>query len=214
MSVAALASAQAGRALPAAPQVSMTSFNDRSMPCFHEQCTVKLQSGQVKTLLQLAAGDVLCNGAAVLCKVRTLCPQSRAHLVKVPGGLLITPWHPMHHQQAWVFPCEHFPTVDVVCNSVISVVLHNAAEGGCKHDSLIVNGVAVVALGHDIANDPVASHPYFGTDAVIGDLKQCVGWQNGEIVFRAGCLTRAVVGTSSDESLISGFRLEAEVVMQ
>lgn len=208
MSVAALASAQAGRAPPPPPAINMTSFNDRSMPCFHEQCTVTLKSGLIKTLLQLSRGDVLDNGAIVLCKVRTFCPESRADLVEVPGGLLITPWHPMKAGSSWAFPCDLYPVVDMRCNSVYSVVLDRA--GSNRHDALVVNGVEVVALGHGISHDHVASHPYLGTDAVVHDLQQCVGWKTGEIVFNAGCLVR---NSNQEESLVTGFACKSEIVV-
>ena len=209
MSIAALASAQAGRsAPPPPPAINMTSFNDRSMPCFHEQCTVTLKSGEIKTLLQLNRGDILDNGGVVLCKVRTLCPQSRAELVQVPGGLLITPWHPMKKGTSWAFPCDLYPIVEMDCASVYSIVLDQ--EVGRRHDALVVNGVEVVALGHGIAHDRVASHAYLGTNAVVKDLQQCVGWQAGEVVFKAGCLVRS--SNHEEESLISGFKLLAEIM--
>ena len=48
--------------------------------------------------------------------------------------------------------------------------------------ALLVNGVACAALGHGL-DAPVVKHEYWGTDAVIDDLRNRPGWEEGRVVL-------------------------------
>ena len=57
---------------------------------------------------------------------------------------------------------------------------------------MIINGVEVATLAHGISDDPVASHEFFGTEAVVYTLSRIDtdGWNNGFITLRDGCMIR------------------------
>ena len=82
-----------------------------------------------------------------------------------PQGLIITGYHPIKLNGKWVFPNtnENFKLEHINIESVYSIGL----EFGT---SFLVNGVDVIGIGHGITKDPVASHPYFGTNQVIQDI--------------------------------------------
>ena len=122
--------------------------------------------------------------ATVRCVVRTACPTGSADLVTFPSGLRVTPWHPVRTpgEASWSFPArlaaaerwgpEQGPTP---CEAVFSVLL----DGG---RALLLDGCEGVALGHGIADDPVASHPFFGDEsAVLSSLRAMAGWRDGFI---------------------------------
>ena len=46
-----------------------------------------------------------------------------------------------------------------------------------------------ICLGHNY-KDSVLNHPYFGTNAVINDLKSMTGWNDGHIVIQEDCVIR------------------------
>ena len=50
--------------------------------------------------------------------------------------------------------------------------------------TVLVDGVACAALGHGL-DAPVVAHPYWGTSAVIDDLKTKPGWDVGRVVLPA-----------------------------
>jgi hypothetical protein len=111
----------------------------------------------------------------------TECTGGRAQLTRLPSGLEITEWHPIREASTgrWRFP--HMIGAQVVKKTpyVYNFVL---APG---HPTILVEGVPCAALGHGIADDPVASHPYWGTDAVLNDLMRRPGWGEGRVVLMA-----------------------------
>jgi hypothetical protein len=132
---------------------------------------------------QVKSGDVLIGeggeAAAIRCVVMTECVGGRAQLTRLPNGLEITEWHPIREASTgrWRFP--HMVGAQVVKKTpyVYNFVL---APG---HPTILVEGVPCAALGHGIADTPVVSHPYWGTDAVINDLMGKPGWDMGRVVL-------------------------------
>ncbi len=198
-------------AAPAAP-INMASFNDRDAGCFHGDCTVQMSSGKTKMVRELVRGDILLSGAMIACVVRTVCSSQCFPLVHVEGGLRVTAWHPIRLQKNWIFPASLTAPILTHVDAVYSVVLSNANMNAnaravdapsCQY--ITVDGVDCVSLGHNILNDTVASHPYFGTSAVTTDLQKCVGWERGAIAFEDGCFRR------SAEGLVVGYDLGKEI---
>jgi hypothetical protein len=90
------------------------------------------------------------------------------------NSMLITPWHPVFHRGRWMFPIDICKPVQAYIDYVYNVVVENGI-------SLLVNDIECIGLGHNIINDPVLQHPYYGTHKVIDDMKNMVGWENGFI---------------------------------
>ena len=95
--------------------------------------------------------------------------------------LLVTPWHPVQipgtASGAWTFPAHLSAPSEVQCEAVYSFLVTKdvmALQGQDDNvtvlfdkeqcvSSMMVSGVSCLTLAHGIANDDVASHPFFGT---------------------------------------------------
>lgn len=97
----------------------------------------------------------------------------QASLVALPGGLHVTPWHPIRINGQWCFPSELRPPTLVPCPAVFSFVLD---EGHVA----TINGVECVTLGHAF-HEPVVHHEFFGTSSVVACLVGLEGWTVGRV---------------------------------
>lgn len=134
------------------------------------------------------------------CVVKTLCAGGSTQLVHLPGGLKITPWHPIHLSGEWKYPADVEVPVYSECDAVYSFLLDSV-------HMVEINGIQCVTLGHSFKGKTVA-HDYFGTQAVVNDLATMSGWNRGLILFRAGCIVR------NDEGLACGFSKEHELMSE
>lgn len=157
--------------------VSMRSFNDSSNPCFAGDSLVLLADGSHRRVQDVRRGDrVACGaraGACVVCVVVSPCRGGQASLVALPGGLHVTPWHPIRINGQWRFPSELRPPTLVPCPAVFSFVLD---EGHVA----TINGVECVTLGHAF-HEPVVHHEFFGTSSVVACLVGLEGWTVGRV---------------------------------
>jgi len=177
----AYGSSKAPRA--AKTNISMKSYYNSSNPCFHGHALVTLSDGHTKLCQDITQGDVIKtpNGMAqVKCVVKTLCFQGRSWLVKLEGGLLVTPYHPIRFSSSsdWQFPCDVAPVHEMDCEAVYSYVLESISSSTVE-PVMIINGVQCVTLGHRLQSDAVVTHPYFGSDRVLNDLAQIKGYASG-----------------------------------
>ena len=115
--------------------------------------------------------------------VRTECANSNASPVQLPGGLLVTPWHPVMDQGSWEFPIYLAESVQRPCEAVYSFVLETG-------QSMNINNVMCITLAHGITLDPVASHPFYGTTKVLEQLCVMPGWRQGLVQLKTGCIAR------------------------
>ena len=163
-----------GRIVTAAPQ-SMRSYNSASAPCFADWCRVQLANGTLKACRDIRKGDIVSTSkgpAQIKCVLRTNCEQ--ASFVQV-GQLYVTPWHPIIHQNKWTFPNDIGQVEDLDCKCVFSFLLQPGFS------DVNIEGVSCITLGHGIQKDPVASHPFYGTDKVCLCMKTLDGWQDGHV---------------------------------
>jgi len=152
------------------------SFNSSSNPCFDGTCDVLVPGNTTRKVQDLRRGHLVVTNegknAQVLCVLKTRL-VGPTQLVTLPGGLKITPWHPVKHQGTWKFPQDIADPVYRNGHAVYSFLLD---EG----HTMMINGVCCVTLGHHF-NEPVVSHHYWGTGLVIEDLKLHQGWDEGFI---------------------------------
>jgi len=127
----------------------------------------------------VAFGGVL---AEVLCVVRTACRGGRAELVELPGGARLTPHHPVHVAGEWRLPADLAPVQDMCCHAVYTFILRGAPD-------FLVDGLPCVAMGHSLSVG-AARHAYFGTDLVLRDLEQFVGFEHGFVELTSACVVR------------------------
>eukprot|EP00729_Bicosta_minor_P013066 gene13066-5709_t len=95
-------------ASPRPAAIDMSRYHNRSAGCFDGDCLVTMALGaaaaDTKRVRDIRRGDkVMTAGggaATVLCVVKTECPSGVAEMVQLPGGLKITPYHPVRLQAA------------------------------------------------------------------------------------------------------------------
>ena len=155
---------------------SMTIFNTADGGCFSGDNTVRMADDSFVFVHQVIKGDLVwtpSGPATVVAVVKRRVGRS-IKMCKFPGGLLITPWHPVRPSGAlpWVFPClwlgkiEHY-RMECFYDFVLD-----------KHHVVEINATEVLTLGHGF-QEPVAKHEYYGTQAVINDLQKEEGWSKG-----------------------------------
>lgn len=169
---------------------TMKTYNRCCAPCFASG-PVQLADGQVIDIGKLKAGHLVqtpTGPAKVLCIIATECHKGMEDLVSLDGGVVATPWHPVRRLSQsdessnatgtgakWAFPADLAPPKSLPCSHVYSFCLEDGAS------CLQIGPYAAVSLGHGITNDRVATHEYLGTKAVLNDLVQMDGWEDGLI---------------------------------
>ena len=123
------------------------------------------------------------------CVVKTVVTARRADLVRLPSGLLITPWHPVKVGGQWKFPVQIGIFEYVPCEAVYSLLVEkedrcSSHDGWPYAESVTVDEVVCATLAHGIQGTPIVSHAFFGTHAVVEALQQCEGWARGLVVFQ------------------------------
>eukprot|EP00005_Dracoamoeba_jomungandri_P008445 CAMPEP_0174262642 /NCGR_PEP_ID=MMETSP0439-20130205/14309_1 /TAXON_ID=0 /ORGANISM="Stereomyxa ramosa, Strain Chinc5" /LENGTH=592 /DNA_ID=CAMNT_0015347469 /DNA_START=183 /DNA_END=1961 /DNA_ORIENTATION=+ len=158
---------------------SMSVYNCSSAPCFHGSSLVLLPGSKTKRVDLLKKGDLVVTpdgSTEVVCVVKTVMESGEANLVRLEGGLLVTPWHPvLDHNGSWCFPSELQKPSVVPCPAVYSFVLKD------QH-VMSINGVFCVSLGHSFS-EPKVKHDYFGSPLVISHLKAMRGWSQGLVLL-------------------------------
>jgi hypothetical protein len=142
----------------------------------------------------------------------------------VAGGLMITPWHPIREitasgSEEWVFPADS-SKVDLYdpmeCDVVYSFVLEtDIPEEQAKDESgntseasmmrgygrgIMINHIECATMAHGIMNQPIISHPFYGTSAVANELKKASGWINGLVELTPESIIR-----DPESGLVCGF---------
>jgi len=137
----------------------------------------------------------------VKCVVKTIIKSGSCDLVKLQGGLIITPWHPVRINGKWRFPSELAATEKINCDSVYNIVLDSV-------HTMMINGIEVVTLAHGFKEEVVV-HEYFGTNKVIEDLKRLGGFEEGLVMLSESAFVR-----DSKSNLIVGLKGKNEIKNQ
>ena len=158
---------------PATQPVSMASYNDYSGGCFGGNSDVHMANGKMKKVKDIKKGDVISGGAMVMCVIKTKVTRGEKPMVQV-NGLEITNWHPIILKGEWVFPVNVFGSKITKIDTVYNFVLD-------KGHVMMINNIECCTLGHGFTENNVISHPYYGTNKIINDLKKMAGWNQGLI---------------------------------
>ncbi len=144
-------------------------------PCFTGDCVVLMADTRYKRVDQLKKGDEVwsLSGSHKIMAVLVTPVHKTVYMVRFTSGLKITPWHPMKFlTDKWVFPHDVGEQCDMFLDTYYNLVL----ESG---HIVEINGHPVCTLGHGFEDNDVIKHPYFGTEAVIKDLKNHPDWESG-----------------------------------
>ena len=179
---------------------NMSTYNTASNGCYSGDSWV-IVDGVKKLVRNVKKGDILDNGATVVCVLRSPYPEK---MVKITGGddtiLTISLYHPIFWNGKWEFPmsigdifsckknsCTYSDTVDTCF--VYSFVLDSI------HTVNVCN-VKTVTLGHSFT-DPIVAHPFFGSDLVVQEMKRIGDYDSG-LVSVLGCIR-------NENDLVCGF---------
>ena len=164
--------------------VNMAHFHNASGGCFQGDCIVKMADGTLKKIQDTQAGEQVWTptGAATIRAVVICGTYARSQPMSQIGKLCITPWHPIRIEGVWQFPADVVSYTSRLISTVYNFVLD------CGH-IVDVEGIQCVTLGHGFQEDKVC-HAFFGTDAVITDIKCQPGWGIGRPVFKNLVTTR------------------------
>lgn len=190
-----------------APQpVNMSAYNNRNAGCFHEDCVITMQDGSLKKCKDIQRGDIISSGDSIdgifitdLSNVGNKVPLVHYEdNTNRTNPLIITPYHPMKINGKWTFPIDLVNNeVDTHCTMLYSFVLKN------RTSSIIVNSIECITLAHGIENDPVATHPFFGTEKIVQALKS---YPNNNWTNHGTCTIPCDSFVRDETNLVIGFK--------
>lgn len=157
--------------MPVARALSVTNMRDTflnaSAGCIGGDSTVILNNGTFKKVKSLVAGDILSGGNAVVNVVQGPPVQMFKY-----NGFWITPYHPVTDKNnEWKFPIDEVRSPKFAMKaSSWNLVIQSGHFYVLGHD--MEQATKVIALGHGIKDDIVASHPYLGSDKVKEDVQK------------------------------------------
>jgi hypothetical protein len=144
--------------------------------CVADCCVVlkwndELQLGEISPISTLEIGDKIMTPKGYKSITHMLLTKNvnNCKMYRNINNLLITGYHPIfcNDQQKWIFPIDDKRNFDeTICFSkyVYSLAIED-------NESFLVNDTLVLCLNHQIENDEVASHPYFGSRKVLEDIE-------------------------------------------
>ena len=158
------------------PVTSMRDYYDQGGGCFGGNSIVHVKGNKFKLVSEIGKGDILSNGAKVICVINIIVTSGQKEMVDI-NGLSITKWHPIIIDNEWIFPVEWsyscLEEIDMLYNFVLDD----------KH-IITINDIECCTLGHNFTDNCVISHPYYGTNKIIDDLSKINGWTEGNITIK------------------------------
>ena len=156
-----------------------TMFNNVNGGCFHPSSHILMTGNYYKQIDKITKNDKIVdvkgNIATVICIIKINC-NGKCSMVNI-DGLLITPYHPIKLNNEWIFPKDIDNNItDYECDAIYNLILND-------HHTIVINNCISCTLGHNIIENDVIKHPFFGTDVVINDLKKIKGFNEGYITL-------------------------------
>jgi uncharacterized protein YegL len=161
------------------PPLSMSSYNSVTGGCCSGDSLILMADHSHKQASDIRKGDRVITHDSMIseveCVVKTTCPNRTATLVKLEGGLTISPWHPVidPSRSTWEYPCYMTEPTTITCPTLYTFIIQNRG-------SLYVNGYIYSTLGHGLLGD-VIEHDYYGTNKVIQDMKAFPTYEQGNV---------------------------------
>jgi Mg-chelatase subunit ChlD len=185
--------------------VSMGRYYDNCGTCFHGDCPTLMEDGTTtKPVREIQKGDVLYGGGIVECVLRTKCTDGLMQYCCSPGGTLITKYHPIK-MDTIVFPCDVFNNAAIYKSDYMFSFLMENGPDGSRQPFIRIGDIECITLAHNITDDPVATHPFYGGNIIVEQLKGCVGWNEGVVTF---CASDDLF-VRDDQNIVIGFSNKA-----
>ena len=155
---------------------SMEGYYRTDSGCFDGDGTVLIANNTYMKVKELKKGDKLLNHNNDECIIECIIKQNINSDVDVcsVNGMLISPYHPIFLFNKWVFPATEFKIHKRFIESYYNIVLES-------NDTIIINSIPVITLGHNLNTNEITKHDYYGTNKIRDDLKIIEGYDNGLI---------------------------------
>ena len=155
---------------------SMEGYYRTDSGCFDGDGTVLLANNTFMKVKELKKGDKLLNHNNKECIIECIIKQNINSDVDVcsVNDMLISPYHPIFLFNKWVFPATEFKIHKRFIESYYNIVLES-------DDTIIINSIPVITLGHNLNTNEITKHDYYGTNKIRDDLKMIDGYDNGLI---------------------------------
>ena len=148
--------------------------------CFHGENNVLMANGSFKQIQAIIPGDVVWTiegPASVIARVTIGHGAATSVMMSKVGDCFLTPYHPyMEGAVTWVYGADTVGQQACPVGTVYNLLLD-------KGHVINIGGATACTLAHGLKG-PVIEHPFFGTQAVVEDLKKCSGWSVGLPVYK------------------------------
>ena len=148
--------------------------------CFHGENNVLMANGSFKQIQAIIPGDVVWTiegPASVIARVTIGHGSATSVMMSKVGDCFLTPYHPyMEGAVTWVYGADTVGQQACPVGTVYNLLLD-------KGHVINIGGATACTLAHGLKG-PVIEHPFFGTQAVVEDLKKCSGWSVGLPVYK------------------------------
>ncbi|KAF2418041.1 U-box domain-containing protein [Tothia fuscella] len=163
-------------------RVNMSSYHNRSNPCFAGSCGVKLESGKTIPVADVRPGISVWTPAGSRKVVEVVATNVEGEDMCIIGNtLIVTNWHPIRFNSQWVFPAQIALKKTRYFGSIYSLLL--GKDNCVDAHSLEVGGFLAVTLGHgmtDMESGDVRSHTFLGDyDKVLGSIRKLPQLRDG-----------------------------------
>lgn len=163
--------------------ISMRSYYNQNGGCFDGNGIVKMKDG-FKKVCDLIKDDIIISldekPAKIICIIKQKINTNKTLMCKIESEiynpLYISEWHPIYINNKWIFPCDNYQSIDIELDYIYNIILES------RH-VIIINNIPIITLGHNITDNDVLKHDYYGTDKIINDLKLIDNYENGLIVI-------------------------------
>lgn len=116
------------------------------------------------------------------CLVINKCKNGYEYMVNLDNNLKITPYYPIYTQSMlkyqWVYPINISASKPqkIESDKIYTFIVKN-------RKSVIVNDYIFATLGNNLVENDVIKHDYFGTNKVIGELKEFTTYNTGYVLL-------------------------------
>lgn len=177
----------AAAAQPAQP-TSMAHYYVASGGCFAPHSKVYISSDQSMRVSQLRPGQSVLSQSGQSTKIEAIVQvRYKGMLYSVGEHMHLTPYHPVSVNGVEYFPCQYPGALCYEYDGyVFDVVLENrgllsSPFGNSKATEGESKVMLVATFGHNVCSD-IFSHPYFGSEKIVEDLKTHQDWNKKVII--------------------------------
>jgi Mg-chelatase subunit ChlD len=184
--------------------------------CIAPCCPVLLADGSTRRADAVRRGDVLANGVVVECVVMVAVASGCMPYSALPGGLLISAYHPIRRAACgsqgaagpWTFPINSADkqpaTVSYEASHMYSYVVNRGESNDVDNapiPTVQVGDFEIAPFSHDCPKsdaEPVLGHDFFGTSKCRDALTACSSYSTHGVVevlgFQRDADTHMIVG--------------------